>query len=341
MHQNIFSLKQKLTGSLLDLFDSFALCISKEDYDGALELILRTQGKGKIFIWKESMASELQQLLNFLFDSEKQPLVSNSKFGDLYNLYGLTLRDQGKLQEAVQYLQNAIYKYEETNDHSILTEALCDLSSTLRVLGKTQDAEDFARTALERSESIPDIAEKQYWKGISLRILGNLETTNGNFVEAEDHLLEALDIWQEYSKTNDSQSEGMVNAFLALLYLEREDLPRDESLYKAEEFAKIALELAEGEKFPRDMARATLIHGLILFALGKSKEADAKVKAALEIATTNRLTEYKAEALLALIKTALYLENEELTHEYSKKLSSDESLLQYKSIQDEAASIIQ
>lgn len=341
MQKDISLLKEKIIGNLLTVFDTYVQHIEDEEYDRALAVIQDTPGKGKVFIWKDSMASQLQQMLDFLFDNEKQPLVSVSKIGDLYNLYGLTLRDQGKLNEAIEYLRNAVYEYEETNDHAILTEALTDLSSALRVLGKTQEAEDFARTALERSEFIPDVNEKTYWKGIALRILGNLETSNSNFVEAEDHLLEALNIWQEYSKTHDTQSEGMVNAFLARLYLEREDLPKDEALDKAEMFAKTALELAQGEKFPRDTARAKLIQGIISLELGNTEDAEIKTKYALGIATTYNLSEQKAEALLALIKIALYDDNDEIANEYIQKLSSDESLLQYKAIQDEAASIIQ
>jgi len=332
-------LKGDYNGTELDvLINTYLDKVNAKQYDEALALITAHPGKGKIFLWRDSQANEVIELLDLLFGEGRTPRVTTNIAG-LYNLYGLAFRDRGDLDQSIEYLEKALAI--ETDPVS-RTEILCDITGPYRTKGDNERAIEYAGQALKTADSIQRDEDREYWRGIALRILGHSETIIGRYDDAERHLREALAIWERYSATrpNDRQSEGMVNAFLARLFLLKGETTETFDLPKAKMHAKKALELAESQKFSRDYTRAQVLLAEIALRENNIPEAEQLLSQALQNAEEHEIAEQLGEALL--IKVRLHIVTGDIlkAQETATRIKTDPQFNQFKDLQNRLRGIL-
>jgi predicted ATPase len=125
---------------------------------------------------------------------------------------GIALHWVGKNREAEVLIQKSLLNFKEIGDGWGLTQAYFRLGVTQANLGKYNEA----HRALETALSLARITDALERLGYSLLILGSLELAEDNYDEAKQHLLESLDIFQQYQ---DPSLISRVYGALGIYYL--------------------------------------------------------------------------------------------------------------------------
>jgi tetratricopeptide (TPR) repeat protein len=125
---------------------------------------------------------------------------------------GIALHWVGKNREAEVLIQKSLLNFKEIGDGWGLTQAYFRLGVTQANLGKYNEA----HRALETALSLARTTDALECLGYSLLILGSLELAEDNYDEAKQHLLESLDIFQQYQ---DPSLISRVYGALGIYYL--------------------------------------------------------------------------------------------------------------------------
>lgn len=296
----------------------FDILLQQNQFDKAVELLVSDLGKQTL--WKMKTGQVLALLLDQLLDNSgnSRCLFPVGK-ANHYNLLGLAYRDTGRILEGVSYLKKCVEQFIELNDTVKIAETLCDIVGIFRDSAQLVEAAGSAYAALTASRNIAlNEPAKNYWEGVSLRVLGYCLLLGGDLVNAKKALDKALVFWRDVY-TADRQPEGMIHAFLAQYYIFMSDF--DNALIEANE----AFRLADDQKFPRDYIRAALLQAKVLMRKPAPDlvTAEAKLDYASEISETVNSAEHEASVLLGYIELELLKGNYDLVKNYVSQMQLD------------------
>ncbi|MBY9001030.1 MAG: tetratricopeptide repeat protein [Candidatus Heimdallarchaeota archaeon] len=131
--------------------------------------------------------------------------------GSFYYLMALLQRDAGKIDEAIQYSNQAIALFNEIGNRSLLSASKGNLGTINVIKGKLDEAESIF---LEILETFRNLDEKRFI-ALSIKNLGNIVIERGNYDEAIEKYQEALNIMEELNL-----KETYQYCVLAELYLQ-------------------------------------------------------------------------------------------------------------------------
>jgi tetratricopeptide (TPR) repeat protein len=289
----------------LPMLEDYLKVKSLEDLTPAIELYNTLIGLGryddaeilfyerleKAAHYRLSASRQQVELLEMLFPDglEQLPRLSRPDMqAYALNMLALAYQFSGQPGRAAPlFRRHNMIRLETKNDNN-LSIGLYNLSYTLRLLSALCESESAARRALVITREQTDLfheAVSLYWLGLTL-------TARGVASESETALQRSLRMFVAQSI---SQSEGVVNAFLAQRAIWFDEFA------VALSFAKRAWELAHVYNLEGDFIRAARVQGETVLGMSDFATADERLHHAL---TRARMVNYVEEELPALVALA-------------------------------------
>jgi len=260
--------------------------IGMSRYDDACDLFYDRLEEATLY--RLSAGRQRVEMLERLFPDGLDNLPRLSRESDQgYTLNALAqgYKYSGQPGRAVllQHQVNSIF----LDNDEFLSVGLGNLSDTLRVTGGLRESEGVLRQALVINRGLRDRSQE----AVSLQWLGLTLTAKREIKGSESTLRRSRDLFIEQ---NQSQSEGVVNAFLAQRAIWFQEYA------KALAFAGRAWELAKIDRLVRDFIRAARAQGEAALGLDDLDMADERLHHALTRARAVNLVEEEFSALIAL-----------------------------------------
>jgi tetratricopeptide (TPR) repeat protein len=260
-------------------------------YDDAVSLF-RDRLSGAT-LWRLAAHRERITWLERLFPDGVEALPALTDQGaQAYALNTLALSYQysGRPGRSAPLSRRSIEILQQPEDKRNQQVTLSNLSQAFRDAGALREAAGVLRHALVLARELEDM----HGEGVSLQELGRTLSTVAD-QSSNVTLRRSLQTW---AKRQNSQSVGLVSAYLAERWLWLGDFP------KAQACADRAWELAGVRRLPRDFIRAALFQGRAELGLGDRETADERLHHALTRGRAVNQVGFELPALIAIAELA-------------------------------------
>jgi len=277
---------------------------SLEDLTPAIELYNTLIGLGRYYdayavfrdrmseatLYRLSASRQRVELLEMLFPDglDQQPRLSNpAQQANTFNLLALSHHFSGQLDRAVPLFRQHNAIREKEDDQESLSVGLANLSDVLLPSGAVRESQHAALQSLVIARKIDEPFGAPY----SLAQIGLPLAARGLVDEADRLRQRAL---QVLSVQKDRQAEGVVNQHMAELACWTADHSA------ASQLADCSWELANVQRFEKDLIRAARLQGVASLGLHDLARADERLHHALTRARSVNQVEEEIPALIAL-----------------------------------------
>lgn len=226
--------------------------------------------------------------------------------GTAYTNLGLVARNQGDIELALKYLQQAQAIFEEQEIASLPGSLLNNMSGVMIALGRLEEAQELSNAAIETYR----ITGKRLSESYALSRLSNIQSKLGLLDEAEANVMSSMAIREEFG---DRRGVAISLIYLSKIGITRGDLTRAKEV--GQQVHEIGIEIED-----RDITMAGLQQiADAELAAGKAREAANNYALAESLASeiADRLNELqsragiaRASAMLGDFEAALEIANE-------------------------------
>jgi tetratricopeptide (TPR) repeat protein len=239
----------------------------------------------------------------------------------LLGLLGFIHRRRGELDIAMKFYQECVSIHKAAGNEVAYADTLNNISNVLRLKGRIEEALRICKIGwLLRTRLAEERKTSERAIALSLSTLGLIYIDSDNFVQAEQNLREAFEI---YSRLGDKKSIAMGYNRLGRVQLAKGELEQAKELFeKAQE--------ASEEVNPEALITSLNRQGRVLLIQRNLQEAVPFLRRAMEVADHIHDYYQRVESLIALASVLERLEQQEEAHllwQQVQDISSQENYL--------------